>query len=116
MHARTEEVGDQLLILKLPAFFFDREEVDRLIDKARKHQALIVDLRGNPGGAVDTLTYLVGDIFENDVKVADRVGRKESKPEMARSTGSRAFAGKVIALSILKSASAAELFARILQL
>jgi C-terminal processing protease CtpA/Prc len=116
MRARTEEVGDELLILKLPAFFFDQSEIDSLIDKARKHQALIVDLRGNPGGAVDTLKYLVGGIFEDEVKIADRVGRKESKPEVAKSTGRRAFGGKVIALVDSKSASAAELFARVLQL
>lgn len=116
MRARTEEAGDELLILKVPAFFFDSSEVDRWIDKARKHQALIVDLRGNPGGAIDTLKYLVGGLFEDDVKIADRVGRKESKPEVAKSLGRRAFTGKVVVLIDSKSASASELFARIVQL
>jgi len=35
------------------------EEVGRMIGKARKHQAVVIDLRGNPGGSVDTLKYLV---------------------------------------------------------
>ncbi|HMD98295.1 MAG TPA: S41 family peptidase [Terriglobia bacterium] len=115
MRARIEEMGDELMILKVPQFFFGQDEVDRWIDKARKHQALIVDLRGNPGGAVDTLKYLVGDIFEDEVKIADRVGRKDQKPEVAKSRG-RAFTGKVAVLVDSKSASCAELFARIVQL
>ena len=61
--ARYLEVGDQLLVLKVPEFFFSEQEVETMIGKARKHQNLIVDLRGNPGGAVDTLKYLVGGIF-----------------------------------------------------
>jgi C-terminal processing protease CtpA/Prc len=116
MRVRSAEVGDGLLVAKLPRFFFDQNEVDGLIDKARKHQALIVDLRGNPGGAIDTLKYLLGGIFENEVKIGDRVGRKELKPEVAKSRGRNAFAGKVIVLVDSKSASASELFARIVQL
>ena len=116
MRARYEEVGDELMILKLPRFFIDASEVDRLTDKARKHSGLIVDLRGNPGGAVDTLKFLLGGIFADDVKIADRVGRKDSKPEVAKSRGSRAFTGKLVVLVDSKSASASELFARVVQL
>jgi len=104
------------MILKLPAFMFDQDEIDKVMDKARKHQALVLDLRGNPGGAIETLKYVVGGIFEGDVKVADRAGRKEMKPEVAKSRGSRAFTGKVVVLVDSKSASAAELCARIVQL
>jgi len=60
MRVRSNSFGDELLIAKLPAFFFDQQEVDGLVDKARKHQALILDLRGNPGGAVETLKYMLG--------------------------------------------------------
>jgi C-terminal processing protease CtpA/Prc len=116
MRIRSHEVGDELLVAQLPRFFFDQEEVDRLIDKARKHQAFIVDLRGNPGGAIDTLKYLLGGIFENEIKIGDRVGRKELKPEVAKSRGRNIFTGKIIVLVDSKSASASELFARIVQL
>ena len=116
MRARSFEMGDALMILKLPEFMFDQEDIDRMMAKARKHQALIVDLRGNPGGAVDTLKFLVGGIFEKDVKIADRVGRKEMKPEVAKTRGGNAFTGKLIVLVDSNSASAAELFARIVQL
>jgi carboxyl-terminal processing protease len=109
-------MGDALMILKLPEFMFNQDEIDRLMGKARKHQALIIDLRGNPGGAVDTLKYLLGGIFADEVKIADRKGRKEMKPEVAKGRGGKAFTGKVLVLVDSKSASAAELFARIVQL
>jgi hypothetical protein len=116
MRMRTNSVGEELLITKLPEFFFSQPEVDGLIDKARKHQSLIVDLRGNPGGAIDTLKYLLGGIFDHEVKIGDRVGRKQLKPETAKPRGRNIFAGKIIVLVDSESASASELFARIAQI
>lgn len=113
--ARYLEVGDQLLVLKVPEFFFSQEEVEAMIGKARKHQNLIVDLRGNPGGAVDTLKYLVGGIFDKEIKIADRVGRKDSKPEVAKPSHNP-YLGKLVVLVDSKSASCAEVFARLVQL
>jgi C-terminal processing protease CtpA/Prc len=108
-------MGD-LVIWKMPEFFLTDGEVDHLFDLVRKHKTLILDLRGNPGGAVVTLYRMLGNVFDHDVKIADRVGRKELKPEIAKTAGSRAFAGKVIVLVDSLSASAAELFARVIQL
>ena len=115
MRARTAEYGDQLLVLKVPEFAFTPSEVETMINKARKHQALIADLRGNPGGSVETLKYLVGGMFENEVKIADRTGRKERKPEVSKPLHNP-FTGKLVVLVDSRSASAAELFARIVQL
>lgn len=116
MRAQSKELGDALMILKLPEFIFQQDEIDKMIGKARKHQALILDLRGNPGGAVDTLKYLLGDIFPDEVKIADRVGRKDMKPEVAKGRGDHAFAGKLEVLIDSQSGSAAEIFARVIQL
>jgi C-terminal processing protease CtpA/Prc len=113
--ARDAEFGEQLMVLKVPEFFFSTSEVDTMMGKARKYPAMIVDLRGNPGGSVETLKYLVGGMFDKEVKIADRVGRKESKPEVAM-PGRRPFAGKLAILVDARSASAAELFARIMQI
>ena len=52
---RVVEVGDELMILKFPYFYFDERKIDALIGKARKHKALILDLRGNRGGSEETL-------------------------------------------------------------
>jgi C-terminal processing protease CtpA/Prc len=45
-----------------------------MIGRARKYPNLIIDLRGNPGGSVDTLKYLVGGVFDKEIKIADRGG------------------------------------------
>ena len=115
MRAQYLEIGDQLMVLKVPEFFFSIGEVEKMIGKARKHQSLIVDLRGNGGGAIDTLKFLIGGVFDKEVKVADRVGRKESKPEIAKSLHNP-FTGKLVVLVDARSASASELFARVIQL
>jgi carboxyl-terminal processing protease len=116
MRARWVAVGDDLWVLKFPSFRFDQSEVESMIDRACKRPALILDLRGNPGGAVDTLKVMLGGMFENEVKVGDRVGRKESRPEVAKSRGHNVFTGKLVVLVDSRSASAAELFAHIVQL
>lgn len=100
----------------MPEFDLTEEKVDEMIDKARKHKALILDLRGNPGGAVLTLKRVVGDVFDHDVKIADLKGRKEFKPMVARSRGDRAFHGTLVLLVDSESASAAEILARVVQL
>jgi C-terminal processing protease CtpA/Prc len=115
MRARYYEVGDQLLVLKVPAFYFSSIDVESMIGKARRHANLIIDLRGNPGGSVETLKYLVGGVFDKKVKIADRQGRKETKPETAKSMH-EPFTGKLSVLVDSNSASAAELFARVVQL
>jgi C-terminal processing protease CtpA/Prc len=106
---------DDVGVLKFPGFFFNETEIDNMIDKARKHKALVLDLRGNPGGSVDTLKYLIAGCFEKEIKVGDRIGRSDHKPMIAKSHG-HPFTGKLIVLVDSKSASAAELFARVVQI
>ena len=113
--ARMTEFGDELTILKFPGFYFNESEIDTMIDKARKHKAFIIDLRENPGGSVETLKDLVAGVFDREVKMWDRVGREEHKPMVAKARGHH-FEGKLIVLIDSRSASAAELFARVIQL
>ena len=113
---RYQEFGDDLLIWKMPAFDLDADSVDRVMKRARKFKALILDLRGNSGGAESTLLRLVGHFFDHDVRVGDVKSRKEVKPLVARTRGEHAFRGKLVVLVDSQSASAAELFARVVQL
>jgi len=109
--------GDALLIWKMPEFFMTDDQVDRLLKDAGKHRALIMDLRGNPGGLIKTLERVVAGVIDHDVTIARRVGRKpDLKPQLAKSRGANPFAGKLIVLIDSRSASAAELFARVIQL
>ena len=113
---QQQQVMDDAVIWKMPRFFISDPEVDHLFDAVRKHHTLILDLRGNPGGAVTTLDRMLGNVFDHDVKIADRVGRKDLKPEVAKTLGGHAFAGEIIVIVDSASASAAELFARVIQL
>ncbi len=112
---RYAEYGDALLIVRLPEFNLTPTEVSELLAKARKHNALILDLRGNPGGAIETLQYLLGGFFDKDVKIAQRVGRKDNKP-LTTKGAHKSFTGKLVVLVDSESASCAELFARVVQL
>jgi C-terminal processing protease CtpA/Prc len=112
--SRIVESGD-LAIWKLQHFDLESAEVDKAIAIVRKHKVLILDLRGNPGGYTETLKLMVGSLFDHDVKIGDRVGKKESKPMIAKRQGD-SFSGKLIVLIDSGSASAAELLARVVQI
>ncbi len=112
---RTVEYGGDLMIVKLPSFIFDRDEAEKLIAMARNHKALILDLRQNHGGSVESLKFLVGGLFDHDVKICDRVGRDSTKSMVAKSNH-HPFEGKLYVLIDSDSASASELLARVVQL
>ncbi len=62
------------------------------------------------------LDRMLGNVFDHDVKIAERTGRKDLKPEPAKTRGKDAFDGKLIVLVDCASASCAELFPRVIQL
>jgi carboxyl-terminal processing protease len=109
------DMGDELMILKFPHFFFNEWKIDSLVGKARKHKVLILDLRGNGGGREETLQYLLGGVFDKEIKIGNLVRRDERKPIVARTHG-HAFSGKLLVLVDSASVSAAELFARVVQI
>jgi len=106
---------DGIVIWKMAQFGFDIETLDHVIGAALKGSALIIDLRGNPGGYEEALEMLVGKLFDHDVKIADRVTRKPDKPVLAKHLGSP-FTGKLTILVDSSSASSSELLARVVQL
>ncbi|HKH98897.1 MAG TPA: S41 family peptidase, partial [Candidatus Sulfotelmatobacter sp.] len=115
MRPQCKELSGGVMILRLPIFLPTETALQDIIGKAREHHTLIIDLRGNPGGAESSLQDLLGAMFEKDVKIADRVTRQATKPLMAK-TKHKAFTGQLIVLVDSRSASAAELFARVVQI
>ena len=115
IHPKMVEMGDDLMILQLRAFVLSDREIDSIIGKARKHKTLIVDLREDGGGNVDVLKQLLGRMFANSVKIGDRVGKEEHGSIDAKGYGNH-FDGKLIVLVDSESASASELFARVIQI
>jgi len=114
--ARYFEKGDELLVVKIPAFAFTADETDNIIGNMSKHKGVVLDLRGNPGGFTDTLDRLLGGMFQYDQKICDRVGRDSTKPMVATGRHRGAFTGRFVVLIDSQSASASEVYARVIQL
>jgi C-terminal processing protease CtpA/Prc len=115
-HSKYYKTNERVVFWKLPDFVVDPVDVDGLLNKVRSYDTVVLDLRGNPGGRADAVEKFIGGFFDHDVKVADRKGRKELIPVMAKTRGHRAFGGKLVVLVESKSMSAAEIFARVVQL
>ena len=112
---RYYEIGNDVLIWKMPQFDLADRQIDELMSKAKKRQALVLDLRGNGGGAESVMLRLIGHFFDRDVKVGDLKRRTETRPLVAKTRGENPFAGKLVVLVDSDSASAAEVFARVMQ-
>lgn len=115
MRVQAREIGDSLMILKLPEFFLSDSEIENIVTRARKHSALILDLRGNPGGEVECLRYFLGSVFDHDVTIADMIMRSRTTP-MVTKRHHDPFTGKLTVLVDSGSSSASELFARVVQI
>jgi C-terminal processing protease CtpA/Prc len=113
---RYTEFGSELMIWKMPHFDLSKDEIDEMIDKAKKYKGLILDLRGNGGGAEETLLRLIGNFSDHDITVGDIKRRKEIKPLIAKTRGASGFKGQLVVLVDSDSASASEVFARVMQL
>jgi carboxyl-terminal processing protease len=114
--SRYHELNKKVLVWKLPDFVIDPSDVDGRANKMRAYETVVLDLRGNPGGRIDALEKFIGAFFDHDVKVGDRKDRAELKPQIAKTRGGKAFTGKLIVLVDSTSTSAAEVFARVVQL
>ncbi|MGB9195426.1 MAG: S41 family peptidase [Terriglobales bacterium] len=108
--------GDDFLAVRIPAFELSPEAVDWVLGRMRKHKGVVLDLRGNPGGFTKTLDRLVGGLFENDLKIYDRIGRDSTTTVSVKGRHQDAFTGRFVVLVDNSSASASELLARIVQL
>jgi carboxyl-terminal processing protease len=105
-----------VLIWKLPHFVVDNSEIDRMFGLAKGRRALVLDLRGNPGGLITALNRAIANVFPADVTFATRAGRRGRDQLMARGRGDAAFTGALVVLVDSASASSAEIFARTVQL
>lgn len=105
-----------VLIWKMPAFDLEDSDIDKLVDKGKSSQAIVLDLRGNGGGAETTLLRMIGSFLDKDLKVGDVTERKKSKPLLAKTRGKSGHTGKLVILIDSESASSSEVFARVMQM
>jgi len=113
---RWSEAGDKVVVWRPHHFYAYDSWVDDLLKSARKHQGLVLDLRGNHGGAVHSLLKLLGGFYAEDVTVCDQVERQKHEPMVAKGKGDNRVQGAIVVLVDAESASASEMFARTIQL
>src|SRR5439155_3573779 len=106
-------LGDTVVVWKMTGFG-TREAVQQAIKRASKYKGLVIDLRDNGGGSVEALSELVSRTFDREIHVFTEKRRKEERAERARPKD--AFGGTLVAVVDSRTASAAEVFARIVQL
>lgn len=107
--------GHDLLIIKLPEFMTFSSEADDIVSKMKDYKAVIFDLRGDPGGSEEMVQSILGGVFEHKVKIGDRVGRGATKPIETEHHFNK-FTGNLAVLIDSQSASASEIFSRVIQL
>jgi carboxyl-terminal processing protease len=125
VRARYAEMGGTLIV-KVPVFYpaFSNAgtrvdptaQFEGIISKARKHDGLILDLRGNPGGAVEILRVFLGGVMSKETTIGDRVLRNDRKTMATKFDYGNSFHGQLAVLIDSESASAAEIFSRAVQL
>lgn len=113
---RFHEFGDDLIIIQVSNFVMSTIDFDTVISKMRKHKAVVLDMRGNPGGAVSEVEDLLRNVMDHDVHIGDRITRAGRKPENIRGFGHNAYTGKITVILDSNSGSAAEITSRVLQL
>lgn len=116
LHAHRYGSSGDLFIWKMPDFYLSERQVNEIMDKAKKHKTLVLDLRDNGGGSLDILLTVIGNLFDHDVNVGELKRRKEAKPLVAKTRGNNAFKGQLVVLVDSESGSSAEVLARIVQL
>lgn len=114
--AQRKDLGPQLMVMRVPAFVLQGSDVDSFFREARKHESLIIDLRGNAGGSEESLMRYLSDVLSDETSVADSLTRDKPHPLVSKPNRGALYTGKIVVLIDAETASAAEIFARTLQL
>lgn len=114
--AVTVEYGNNVLVWKMPTFETSVDEVHGIFGKLRGKKTLVLDLRGNGGGYEKLMLEVIGKMSRDSVVVGKERERKKVTTLVAKGSGNDAFTGDLYVLVDSRSASASEIFARIIQL
>lgn len=113
---KCAEINSDSIACKLYTFSVDKEVINKMMKEVGQHKNLILDLRGNAGGYVKTEMYLTSYFFDRDVKIGDEKTRTKVKERIAKSLSEKVYNGNLAVLIDSESASASEVFARVIQI
>jgi carboxyl-terminal processing protease len=111
---RFVEIDSSTLVWRFHGFN-SRDGVDEGISRARRSSNLILDLRANRGGSVEVMLRLLSRMLERETVVATFLHRGRTEVKSVRPDDKR-FTGRLTVLVDSRSASAAEILARVVQL
>lgn len=114
----VEQVAEGTFLVRFDRFDFESAHWVREQVKAHQNaKALIFDVRRNPGGNLFALSSILGDIFPHAIAIGDMVHRGDPAlwPRLMPQWGGPRYSGKVAVLVSRYTASAAEVFAQLVQ-
>ena len=111
----TYSFGDSVMVWRFPSFQYGDRYLGEMFARARRHRSLILDLRGNGGGALVTQLDVVSNLFDREVVVGTLIERGNATAYVAKPVG-QPFLGRLVLLLDSESASSSEILARTAQL
>ncbi|MGH9481179.1 MAG: S41 family peptidase [Terriglobales bacterium] len=104
-----------VFVWKVPTFDVRTDAFDRTFKLAQPHAAIVLDLRGNPGGNQDTLRHALGFFITHEVEIAEAT-RRSGRDRIRAKPHGQPFTGRLVVVVDGDTGSAAEVFARVVQL
>lgn len=111
----TVSFEERALVWRMPEFRYADRHLGGIMKDARKYPGLVIDLRGNPGGAVVTQHKLLGYFFAEHMVIGRERTRKKIRDIEVRPRGGTPYEGTVVILLDAQSGSSSEIVARVLQ-
>lgn len=106
---------DGIEYLRLRSFSASPEWMHDVMGRFKESKGMIVDLRGNPGGRVDTMKFIASCFADKSDTIANLVFRKKTEPLKIEPKAPH-LPDKLVILIDSESFSAAEAFSRYMQL
>lgn len=111
----SKDYDDGVVYLKLRSFVMPSTEMVGIMKPMKDAKAVIVDLRGNPGGSLDFMLDFMGHFTDQPFEMGQQISRKKPEPIQVK-PASPHITSPVFVLMDSASASASEMLARSMQI
>ena len=112
----NHDLDKNIYIWKMTNLGFNAmKEIKDGIGDTQDKKALILDVRGTTGGHPKTLDYLISRLFDHEINVGHLESRSERKDWLVEASSKTPFRGLLVILVDSRTAGAAEVLARLVQ-